>query len=128
MMESAPVYAAPGWLLFTRQGVLAAQAFDAAALRTTGDVVSLGDEPGVAPGPAAYDAGRRVSASSTGSLAFIPDPAMNTTVEWREPSGKQTGTVSVAAGPLHGGRDVTRRHPRGARTVGRRDGVESLGR
>jgi Tol biopolymer transport system component len=98
MMESAPVYAAPGWLLFTRQGVLAAQAFDAAALRTTGDVVSLGDEPGVAPGTAAYDAGRRVSASSTGSLAFIPDPAVNTTVEWRDPSGKLTGTVSVRPG------------------------------
>jgi hypothetical protein len=101
-MESAPAYAAPGWLLFTRQGVLAAQPFDAAALRTTGDVVLIGDEPGVAPGPATYDGGRRVSASASGALAFVANPAVNTTAEWRDLSGKPTGTVTVRPGRYSG--------------------------
>jgi hypothetical protein len=69
-MESAPVYdnsvpsgpGGQGWLLFTRQGVLAAQPFDAHALRTTGDAVSLGDQPAIAS--PALRAGHRVSASA----------------------------------------------------------------
>ena len=87
-MESAPVYAEPGWLLFTRQGVLAAQSFDARTLRTSGDAVSLGDQPAVAPGPAAYDAGRRVSASATGSLAYYLEPVANTDLRggWTRPA------------------------------------------
>src|SRR6185295_9987278 len=44
-MDAAPVYADPGWLLYARQGVLVAVAFDAATRKTTGDPVSLGDEP-----------------------------------------------------------------------------------
>ena len=35
-MDSAPVYAEPGWLLFSRRGALAAQAFDASTLKLTG--------------------------------------------------------------------------------------------
>ncbi|HKW02943.1 MAG TPA: protein kinase [Vicinamibacterales bacterium] len=101
-MESAPAYAEPGWLLFTRGGVLAAQPFDAKALRTTGEAVSLGDEPSVAPGPAAYDAGRRVSASTTGSLAYFLAPAVNTTLQWMDQSGKMTSVIGVPAGRYTG--------------------------
>jgi Tol biopolymer transport system component len=97
-MENAPVYAEPGWLLFTRQGVLAAQSFDARTLRTSGDAVSLGDQPAVAPGPAAYDAGRRVSASATGSLAYYLEAVANTDVRWMDQTGKMTGTVNVPPG------------------------------
>jgi predicted Ser/Thr protein kinase len=96
-MESAPAYADPGWLLFTQQGVLAAQAFDAVTLRLKGDVATLGDQPRVAPGPAAYEAGRRVSASSNGSLAFIPDQSLNANLEWLDQTGRVTGSVNVPA-------------------------------
>ncbi len=97
-MENAPVYAAPGWLLFTRQGVLAAQAFDVRTLRVSGEAMSLGDQPAVAPGPAAYDAGRRVSASASGSLAYFLQPVANTTVQWMDQTGKTTGSVNVPSG------------------------------
>ena len=97
-MESAPAYVDPGWLIFTRDGVLAAQPFDTKRLQTTGEAVSLGDEPDVAPGSAAYDAGRRVSASLSGSLAYFLEPAANTNVEWIDQSGKITATVGVPAG------------------------------
>jgi serine/threonine protein kinase len=97
-MESAPAYAEPGWLVFSRQGVVAAQPFDTKALRLTGEAVSLGDEPGVAPGPAAYDAGRRVSASDTGSLAYYLAPVADTAVQWLDQQGKAAGQVTVPAG------------------------------
>lgn len=75
-----------------------AQAFDAASLQASGPMLPLGDEPRAAPGTAAYDAGRRVSASTTGSLAFIPDPAINTSLRWVAPTGAPAGTISVPAG------------------------------
>ena len=96
-MENAPVYGEPGWLLFARQGVLMAQPFDAGTLRLTGEPISLGDEPGVAPGPAAYDAGRRVSASTTGALAYYLEPSVPTTLQWIDKAGKTIGSVSVPA-------------------------------
>jgi serine/threonine protein kinase/Tol biopolymer transport system component len=94
-MESAPVYAEPGWLLFTRQGVLVAQPFDAKGLRLTGDAASLGDLPDVAPGSAAYDGGRRVSASGGGSLAYFQQSSGNTAAQWMDLTGATTGTVNV---------------------------------
>jgi Tol biopolymer transport system component len=94
-MESAPVYANPGWLLFTRQGVLTAQPFDAKALKTIGDAITLGDEPTIAQTTAAYDAGRRVSVSTTGSLAFYFEPSTNTRLQWMDPNAKVAGVVSV---------------------------------
>ena len=97
-MESAPVYSDPGWLLFTRQGLLAAQPFDAQALRITGDAVSLGDQPAVAPGSAAYEAGRRVSVSGAGSLAYYLAPSGNTTVQWMDLTGRTTGILSAPPG------------------------------
>ncbi len=97
-MESAPVYADPGWLLFTRQGVLSAQSFDAPTLRMRGDALSLGDQPAVAPGPAAYDAGRRVSVSAAGSLAYYLEPVANTDVQWMDQTGKTTGSVNAPPG------------------------------
>ena len=97
-MESAPVYAEPGWLVFTRQGVLSAQPFDAKALTLTGEPVSLGDEPGVAAGAAAYEAGRRVSASDTGSLAYYLPPVANSAVQWMDYQAKVTGQIEMPAG------------------------------
>jgi serine/threonine protein kinase len=97
-LEDAPVYSEPGWLLFTRQGVLTAQGFDLQTLRFRGDPVSLGDQPAVFPGAAAYDAGRRISASATGSLAYYLDAPANTNVQWIDQTGKVTGTVSAPPG------------------------------
>ena len=94
-LESAPVYAEPGWLLFSRQGVLTAQRFDAATLKISGDPIALGDQPAVAPSPAAYEAGPRVSAAANGSLAYYLQIPGETLVQWMDASGRPAQVVAV---------------------------------
>jgi len=98
-MESAPVYADPGWLLYARQGVLVAQPFDAAALKLTGEPTSLDDEPSAIMDPAlSFTAGRPTSISQTGTLAYYSAPSINTTAEWYDAIGRKTGTLTLPAG------------------------------
>ncbi|HEX5473585.1 MAG TPA: protein kinase [Vicinamibacterales bacterium] len=98
-MESAPVYADPGELLFARQGVLVAQPFDAKTLRTTGDPVTLDDEPSMILDPAtSYTAGRPTSISASGSLAYYTAPSGNTVAEWYDVLGRKTGTLPLPPG------------------------------
>ncbi len=98
-MESAPVYADPGWLLYARQGVLAAQAFDPRTRQITGDPVPLEDEPTSILDPAtSYTAGRATSISLTGSLAYFSSPSLNTTVTWYNANGQSTGTLDLPPG------------------------------
>jgi Tol biopolymer transport system component len=98
-MESAPVYAEPGWLLYARQGVLAAQAFDARTLKMTGDPVPLGDEPTSILDPAiSFTAGRATSVSVDGTLAYFSSPSMNTQASWYDASGRRTGSLNLPPG------------------------------
>jgi Tol biopolymer transport system component len=102
-MESAPVYAEPGWLLFARQGVLAAQPFDASALKVTGEARSLDDEPISILDPSlSYTAAHSTSVSSSGSLAYFSSPSANTTATWIDAAGKITGTVKLPDGQYSG--------------------------
>jgi Tol biopolymer transport system component len=64
-VETAPVYASPGYLLFARQGVLFARRFDANSLQT-GEVMSLSEE-------VAVDPARRIAAiaaSAAGPIVY----------------------------------------------------------
>ena len=98
-MESAPVYADPGWLLYARHGVLVAQQFDARRRATTGDPVVLDDEPSAVLDPQlSFTAGRPASISRAGSLAYYSAPSLNTVAEWFDTSGLKTGTLDVPAG------------------------------
>jgi serine/threonine protein kinase/Tol biopolymer transport system component len=98
-MESAPVYADPGWLLYGRQGVLVAQPFDVTALKLVGDPTALDDEPSAILDPAnSFTAGRPTSISKTGALAYYSAPSINTTAEWYDALGRRTGTLSLPAG------------------------------
>jgi serine/threonine protein kinase len=98
-MESAPVYAEPGSLLYARQGVLVAQPFDAKRLKLTGEPVSLDDEPTSILDPtASYTAGLATSISSSGSLAYFSAPSTNTMAVWIDAAGKTIGALSVPAG------------------------------
>ena len=88
-MESAPVYADPGWLLSIRQGVLVAQRFDARTLKLSGDPAALEDEPASILDPAtSFTAGRPVSTSQSGSLAYFAAPAI--------PGESWTGRPSIS--------------------------------
>ncbi|HXG72897.1 MAG TPA: protein kinase [Gemmatimonadaceae bacterium] len=98
-MDAAPVYADPGWLLFARQGVLAAQPFDSRTLKLTGQPVSLDDEPTSILDPStSFTAGRSTSVSLTGSLAYFSAPSENTTAAWFDASGLNTGTLNMPPG------------------------------
>ncbi len=98
-MESGPVYANPGWLLYARQGVLAAQPFDARALRVTGAAVSLADEPtSRLDALQSFTAGPSTSVSRSGALAYFSAPAANMTATWIEPTGRIADTVKLPAG------------------------------
>ena len=106
-LESAPVFATSagselsgsGWLLYSRQGVLAAQGFDPRTFKLAGDPVPLEDEPTSILDPAiSYTAGRAVSISRTGSLAYYSSPSLNTTAAWYDTNGVLTGKLDVPPG------------------------------
>jgi serine/threonine protein kinase len=98
-MDSAPVYADPGWLLYARQNVLVAQPFDARTRQLAGEPVSLPDEPTRILDPAfSFTAGRSTSVSLAGSLAYFSTPSMNTTVAWFDAAGQSTGALNVPPG------------------------------
>ena len=98
-MESAPVYADPGWLLYSRQGVLVAQAFDAAPLKLTGDPIPMEDEPSMILDPTvSFTSARPVSMSMTGALAYYSSPSLNTVAEWYDAQGRPAGTLDIPAG------------------------------
>ncbi len=99
-LEAAPVFAAPGWLLYARQGVLTALPFDARALQVTGDPVNLGDEPSNILDPAtSWTAGWSVSVSEAGSLGYYSAPSLNTVATWYDATGTPTGTLNLP--PAH---------------------------
>jgi predicted Ser/Thr protein kinase len=98
-LEAAPVYAEPGWLLYARQGVLAALPFDARTLKVTGDPVILGDEPSMILDPAtSWTAGRSVSLSDSGSLAYYSASSQNTIATWYDANGAPAGALNLPAG------------------------------
>lgn len=102
-MESAPVYAEPGYLLFARQGALAAQPFDLRALKLTGEAVSLGDAPTLILDPVmSFTACQVTSVSRNGKLAYYSAPTTNTLASWVNASGKVTGSVKLPPGQYSG--------------------------
>jgi len=113
-MDTAPVYADPGYLLYGRQGALVAQAFDATALKITADPITLDDEPAAILDPrTAYTAGRAVSVSSNGTLAYYSEPSRRTVADWYDISGRRQGSVPLPPGHYH----KLRLSPDGTRAV-----------
>jgi Tol biopolymer transport system component len=98
-LESAPVFAAPDSLLYTRQGVVAVLPFDATTMKVTGDPVTLEDEPSSILDPAlSYTAGPGVSVSAAGTLAYYSAPSTNTIATWYDASGAPAGVLNVPPG------------------------------
>ena len=98
-LESAPVFASPGYLLYARQGLLMARPFNARTLRLTGEPVTLDDQPSAILDPSlSFTAGRPVSIASDGSLAYYSAPSVNTTAAWYDVLGRKTGTLPLPPG------------------------------
>ena len=91
-------YAPPGWLLFSRAGVLLAQPFDADKLKLSGESTPV-TEPVAGlpflPGPAfSFLPGYAYSASETGSLAWRPGfHVTSMELTWFDRTGKKLGSV-----------------------------------
>jgi serine/threonine protein kinase len=96
--DSAPAFIEPDWLLFARQSVVAVQHVDPKTLKATSDPISLGDQPGVAPSPAAYEAGPRLSVAADGSFAYYLPAAAEARLQWMDAAGRPGGIVGVPAG------------------------------
>ena len=86
------VYAS-GHLLFVRDGILFAQAFDDRALRTSGEPVRVADGVGYWAGAFAYTA---VTASSSGVLAHGPSVVFTTSLRWHDRAGATIGPPFAA--------------------------------
>jgi Tol biopolymer transport system component len=90
LFVSASPGSASGWLLFTRNGVLQAQPFDADRLQASGDAVpvSSGSASTVVGGPRAG-----LSASDTSVLVVQHSPARDYQLAWFDRAGRRVGTV-----------------------------------
>jgi eukaryotic-like serine/threonine-protein kinase len=98
-MESSPVYAEPGLLLFMRQGVLTAQGFDPERRQLVGDVRLLPDSPGGLTDPSTmWTAGRVATASANGVLAYLTDPVVETRAQWVDGSGRPASDLPLPRG------------------------------
>jgi len=89
---SRPLYARPGYLLYSGGHGLLAQPFDASTRRLTGEPLPLAE--GVDPigriGPTGYV---RMSVSTTGVLAFRRESERLGQLTWYDRTGKALGTV-----------------------------------
>ena len=95
--ETAAIYAEPGYLLFMSRNGLAAQRFDAGRLELSGEPLAIGDLPAQVGNN--YTAGRALSASGTGVLAYLDAARQNSKMVWLDSaSGKEVGGVAVPPG------------------------------
>jgi len=90
LLPDAPaVYARPDRLIYNRNGMLVAQAFDAERLELRGEPQA------VAAGPAAANAalGGRFSVSDNGTLVVQDPPTFDYQLTWFDRTGKKVGTL-----------------------------------
>jgi len=95
--ESTPIYADPGYLIYSRRGVMVAQPFDASTVTLRGEAIPLGDTPGEVN--VEYSAGYAASATGTGALAYLSASQRQSRLAWIDRSGRETDTVDVPLGP-----------------------------
>jgi dipeptidyl aminopeptidase/acylaminoacyl peptidase len=90
--NTAPIYAAPGYLIFTRNEALLAQRFDPAALKLEGDPVTLGEPP---VGQTQFTASPCASVSTNGVLAWMRAGKLDTRLAWVDRAGRSLGAVDL---------------------------------
>jgi hypothetical protein len=94
LASSAAIYAAPGYLIFSRMQMLTAQKFDAGSMEVSGPEIPLNSvtaDPGVEGAP-------RVSVSTNGSLAYC-NQSTYSAMEWFSKDGRSLGKLPVEPGP-----------------------------
>jgi serine/threonine protein kinase/Tol biopolymer transport system component len=100
LLESAPIYVGPNWLLFLRHQALAAQHFDLDSMQLVGSPITTSDEPFVSADPTVnWTAGPGVSVSNTGSLAYYTSGSTSAKLVLLDATGTVTRDVKIPKGP-----------------------------
>ncbi|MEO5616253.1 MAG: protein kinase, partial [Candidatus Eisenbacteria bacterium] len=87
--DTAPVYADPGFLVYTRGVSIVAQRFDAGRAKLAGDPVVLSE----APIQSNFDSGPRATSSGNGILVLTESGLPNTQVSWLDRNGTPRGVI-----------------------------------
>jgi len=88
--DSPAVYAAPGYLLYVREGTLVAQPFDAEKRRLTGDAARVAEQVA----PVGWSGGRAFSVSSNRVLAYRTGGTFwEGRLVWFDRTGRRLGTL-----------------------------------
>jgi Tol biopolymer transport system component len=90
----APLYAVPGYLLFSLGDRLAAQRFDPAGLKPVGEPVMIGD----APHKSSFEGSPLFSVSANGILSHVAANLSDTRLVWLDRTGRETGSVALPPG------------------------------
>ena len=91
--DTAPVYAEPGCLVFTRGLSIVAQRFDAGSAKLSGEPVNLCE----APIPSNFSSAPRATTSMNGILALTESGLPNTQISWFDRNGTQRGAIPLPA-------------------------------
>jgi len=92
--ESAPTYAAPGWLVFAQSDRIVAQRFDPVRRRLVGQPHAIAE----APPSAGITAEPIASASDEGTLLHLARPRQSARLEWWDRSGAMTRAIALPQG------------------------------
>jgi Tol biopolymer transport system component len=90
-VDSSPLYASPGYLLFARDSTLMAQSFDASKLQLSGEPFPIAEEVSY-NGANSYQS---VSVSENGVMVFLSGGLSNRQLAWFDRSGKQLGLIGA---------------------------------
>ena len=93
--QGTPAFVPPNQLVFMRKGTLLAQRFDLDRYLLEGDATALADAPRAIPGSTGNGF---VTASAGGTIAYIADRPVNTSLVWFDQSGHRIGDVSIPSG------------------------------
>jgi len=88
---TAPVYAAPGYLIFQRNEALLGQAFDPGGRKLSGDPFTIGDPPSFTT----MTANPGATVSRNGVLAWVSAGKLDQRLIWVDRNGRQLGTVDI---------------------------------
>jgi len=89
-IDSAAVYAPPGFILFARESTLMAQAFDPARLTTSGEPVQIAEQVG------RFFSGVGISVSDNGVLLYRPFSTTQSELVWVDRAGRRQAVASPA--------------------------------
>ena len=91
--DSAPVYAAPGYLIYLRDRTLVARKFDTRSLTAGGEPLAFPDMPATSQSTGL----RAATVSSNGMLAYMNGAVTNSRLIWLDRAGRTIGAVPAPA-------------------------------